>query len=60
MGSLSVKWRNISNDAEPAPITTPALNSMVGTPDDRNISPVIARADMCGESSSSGDAIPPK
>ena len=42
-GRRSVRYLSISNDADPEPITTPALSSIVGTPDARRISPVSAR-----------------
>ncbi len=50
MGNLSDKYLSISKDAEPEPITTPALNSIVGTPEFLKISPVILRDSRCWES----------
>ena len=60
IGSRSVRWRSISNEAEPEPIITPARSSIVGTPLERRISPVFALADIWGESESSEEVMPPR
>ncbi len=42
-GSRSVRWRSMSNEAEPSPRTTPAWITAVGTPEPRRMVPTSAR-----------------
>ena len=48
-GSTSVRWRIISNDVEPEPMTTPAWSTIVGTPEPSSASPTSARERRCRE-----------
>src|ERR687889_179315 len=45
-GSVSERWRIISKDAEPEPITTPAWNTMASTGLSRNTLPTASRERM--------------
>ena len=42
-GSRSVRYRNISKDADPDPMITLARNSITEAPDDRNTLPTCIR-----------------
>ena len=42
-GSTSVRWRIISKDADPDPMTTPAWKAIVGTPDSISTLPTFSR-----------------
>ncbi len=53
-GSRSVRYRSISNEAEPEPITTAARSSVTATPPSRRARPVATRDRRCGESRPSG------
>ncbi|GHE60595.1 hypothetical protein GCM10018782_38600 [Streptomyces griseoaurantiacus] len=53
-GSRSVRYRSISNEAEPEPMITAARSAAVGTPESSRIRPTSARDRRCGESSRSG------
>ena len=61
-GSRSVRYRNISNEAEPEPMMTPARNSMVGTPLARRIRPTSARLRRWADNLRGGTSgtIPPR
>ena len=48
-GSLSVRYRSISNDADPEPMMTAARRTTVGTPAPARIRPTSARERKCGD-----------
>ena len=49
-GSFSTSDRTISNEALPEPMTIDALSSIVGTPDERRISPdLLSRGEVIRE-----------
>ncbi len=50
-GKRVVRWRIISNEAEPDPITTPAWITSAGTVDSSMIRATSARERRCGERS---------
>ena len=58
-GKRWVRWRNISNEAEPEPIIIPALNSITGTDVVASSLPVFALELKCLELFASL-LIPPK
>ncbi len=53
-GSRSVRYRSISNEAEPEPRITAARSTVVGTPESSRMRPTSARDRKCGDNSSSG------
>lgn len=53
-GSRSVRYRSISNDADPDPMITAARSTAVGTPEARRMRPTSARERRWGESACSG------
>ncbi|MNI84430.1 hypothetical protein D3C73_1413370 [compost metagenome] len=59
-GKVSAKWRIISNDAEPEPITTPAWNTMESTADSRNTRPTVSRDRIWVDSSVFSGCRPPR
>src|SRR5947209_3228158 len=50
-GNRSVRWRTISKDAEPDPITMPACSTTVSTPDSIRILATLFRDCRCRERS---------
>ena len=59
-GSRSVRYRSISNEAEPEPRTTAARSTTVGTPELSRMRATSARERRCGESSSPAGSSPPR
>lgn len=59
-GRRSVRYRNISNDAEPEPRMTAACSTAVGTGPSNRICPTSARERRYGESRCSGGTRPPR
>ncbi len=61
-GSRSVRYRSISNDAEPDPMITLARNSTVGTPEARSNWPTTTLDRMCADMAAIGmsGASPPR
>ncbi len=57
-GSRSVRYRSISNDADPEPRMTAARRTTVGTPDPRRMSATSARERRCLDSCSSSGVSP--
>jgi hypothetical protein len=48
-GSRSVRYRSISNDADPLPMITAACSAATGTPLPSRMSPTSARERWCGD-----------
>ena len=51
MGSTSTRWRSISNEALPEPITTAARSSVHGTDPEASTWPTSWRLRRCGDRS---------
>ena len=48
-GSRSVRYRSISNEADPLPMITAACSAAAGTPPPSRMSPTSARERRCGD-----------
>jgi hypothetical protein len=61
-GNRSVRYRSISNDADPEPMTTPARSTTAGIPLARKMSPTSVRERRWADAPASGppDAGPPR
>ena len=60
-GSRSVRYRSISNEADPLPMITAACSTAVGTPLDCRMSPTSPRERRCGDRPSTGpETMPPR
>ena len=59
-GSRSVRYRSISNDADPEPMITAACSTTAGTPDRRKTSPTSLRDARCGDSATPAGCSPPR
>ena len=59
-GRRLVRWRTISNDADPEPMMTPACRIIVSTPDAIRIRPTSVRECRCRDSWAPSGCRPPR